>query len=128
MSYLAKQHFDHIGNLRNSVSNLITITPSKTAASIVTPNASLTHYQKTSSCMGLHMASQSTPHSTLNTTTTSITSSSSTILPQLSFINSSMDTSISGSNAYNKKHLLGDNSPYKEMEVLSLQMTEQAIN
>lgn len=73
---------------RHSVSNLITITPAKTTVTI-TPTAPITQHQKTSSCIGLHLSSQSTPHSSLstnssgNSATTSITSSS--ILTPMSY-------------------------------------------
>lgn len=72
---------------RHSVSNLITITPAKTTVTI-TPTAPISQHQKTSSCMGLHLSSQSTPHSSISSngsgkTVTPVTSSS--MLPPMNY-------------------------------------------
>lgn len=118
---------------RHSISNLITITPSITTPSIVTPTARMTQHHKISNCIGLH---STMVNGTAKSKSPSLTSS--TILPQISYC--SFDTPVSsigrssstGSSIYSKqttnKHLLGDISPYRDLESLSLQMTEQAIN
>lgn len=104
-------------NCRYSVNNLVPIT---TNASMVT--ASMPQHHKTSS--GLHLSSQTAPHTTINSTT-----STSNSLPT-----SAMLSHINALSNYNKpkqitnRAMLGDMSPYKELEFLSLQMTEQAIN
>lgn len=80
----------------------------------------------------MHLTSQSTPHTTLTSASNSL--STSAMLSQINALSSSLDTKLHISNIYNKpkqiasKALLGDMSPYKELEFLSLQMTEQAIN
>lgn len=67
---------------RHSVSNLITITPAKTTVTI-TPTAPLTQHQKVSSYIGLHLSSQSTPHSSLSTNSSgnSVTTPISSLAP-----------------------------------------------
>lgn len=70
--------------------------------------------------------------------TKSASMTSSTILPQISYCSLDMPvssigrSSSTGSSSYSKqttnKQLLGDISPYRDLEFLSLQMTEQAIN
>lgn len=67
---------------RHSVSNLITITPAKTTVTI-TPTAPITQHQKVSSYIGLHLSSQSTPHSSLSTNSSgnSVTTPISSLAP-----------------------------------------------
>lgn len=67
---------------RHSVSNLITITPAKTTVTI-TPTAPISQHQKVSSYIGLHLSSQSTPHSTLSTNSSgnSVTTPISSLAP-----------------------------------------------
>lgn len=100
---------------RHSVSNLITITPSQTTASIVTPSAGLTQHQqqKPTNCVGLSPAISKTSSAAIATKLNQNTTNG-------------RSSSTGGSKQILTKNVIGDIN--SRLEFLCLQMTEQAIN
>lgn len=141
-------HFNHNNTYhRHSVSNLITITPSQTTATIVTPSAPISHKQPknqpnsidllpssvTKTTCSAMQSMRSIPSNGLNSTTTVITTlpppSTTTNASKLNQYNAR--SSSSGGNGSNAKHLSTKNTVgdiNSRLEFLCLQMTEQAIN
>lgn len=138
MQHGSQHHSYH----RHSVSNLITITPSQTTESIVTPSAPIAQ-QKSANCIGLMSSVTKTTASAVasshnkNSHTSMTKHSQNNNNNNISILNHnnsqhhnmglrSNSIALTGSKHSHTKNVIGDIN--SRLEFLCLQMTEQAIN